>query len=381
MRTILHLITGSAALGVLGVTPAVAQDEPIEWTMQTAWTPAIYMQDTAISLAERIEEMSGGRLRIEVLPSGAIVPAFETLDATHDGVLDAAHASASYWTGKHPAFGVFSSTPGGPWGMTTADLLGWYYHEGGLELYNELYQDVLDMNVVVFPTQMSNVQPLGWFTEPIESWDDFVGLTFRAPGMPAEVFSEAGANVVTLPGGEILPAMERGVLDAAEFNDPTSDRRMGFYDLAKYYYLPGAHETAYTADIIINKDRWDELPPDLQSIVRNAAMAESFSSGLRMNIANQRDLEILREEHGVSTERSPRGVLLETLRAWDRLAEEHAAADPFFERVLEETREYAERVVGFKWLAINPVKEAEFFHYYPEQWREYREHYAWEEEE
>jgi TRAP-type mannitol/chloroaromatic compound transport system substrate-binding protein len=375
---VLGVVGAVAGLGAVLSSPAAAQDQPIRWTMQTAWTSAIFMQDTAISLAQRIEEMAGGRLEIEVLPAGAIVPAFETLDATHDGVIDAAHAGASYWTGKHPAFGLFASTPGGPWGMTTADLLGWYYHDGGLELYHELFQDVLGMNVIVFPTQMSNVQPLGWFTTPIESWDDFLGLTFRAPGMPAEVFAEAGANVVTLPGGDILPAMERGVLDAAEFNDPTSDRRMGFYDLAQYYYLPGAHETAYTVDIIINKDRWDELTPDLQAIIRNAAMAEALSSGLKMNIDNERDLNALREEHGVNTLRSPPGVLFETLRAWDRLADNYASQNEFFARVLEETRQYAERVVPFQWLVNYPAKQAEFVHYYPELWDEYREHFDWE---
>jgi TRAP-type mannitol/chloroaromatic compound transport system substrate-binding protein len=372
--------TAGAVAGLATVlsSPAAAQ-ETIRWTMQTAWTPAIYMHDTALSLVERIEEMAGGRLEIEVLPAGAIVPAFESLDATHDGVIDAAHAGASYWTGKHPAFGVFSSTPGGPWGMTTADLLGWYYHGGGLELYQELYQDILGLNVVVFPTQMSNTQPLGWFTQPIESWDDFLGLTFRAPGMPAEVFSEAGANVVTLPGGEILPAMERGVLDAAEFNDPTSDRRMGFFDLAPYYYFPGAHESAYTIDIIINGDRWNELTPDLQAIIRNAAMAEALSSGVRMNLANAKDLTALREEHGVNTERTPPRILFETLNAWDRLADNYAAQNEFFARVLEATREYAESVVPFNWLVNYPAKQAEFVHYYPELWEEYRDHFNWDE--
>jgi TRAP-type mannitol/chloroaromatic compound transport system substrate-binding protein len=371
-------VVAAAGLGVQLAAPAAAQDEPIRWTMQTAWTPAIYMQSTAESLARRIEAMAGGRLLIEVVPAGAIVPAFETLDATHDGVLDAAHAAASYWTGKHPAFGVFSSTPGGPWGMDTQDLLGWFYHEGGLERYNQLFQDELGMDVVVFPTQMSNVQPLGWFRQPVESWEDFLGITFRAPGMPAEVFSEAGASVVTLPGGEIVPAMERGMLDAAEFNDPTSDRQMGFYDIAPYYYFPGTHESAYFADLMINMDRWNELPDDLKAIIENAAMAEALHSGTRMNIENQRDLAALESEHGVNTLRSPPRILIETLRGWDRLAARYAAENEFFALVLEETREYAERVVGFRWLMNYPAKQAEFVHYYPELWQEYRDHFDWD---
>ena len=190
-----------------------------------------------------MEKVSGGRLKIEHLPAGAIVGAFEVLDATNRGVIDGGHTAAAYWVGKHFAAGLLCCPPGGPFGMDHHDFLGWMYEGGGLELYQEFYQEVLNMQVVAFPILPIGPQALGWFKDVIRSWDDFKGMKYRIPGVAAEVFKAAGVSVVTLPGAEILPAAERGVIDAAEWVGGLEDLRLGFHNVWKIHYTPSMHET------------------------------------------------------------------------------------------------------------------------------------------
>ena len=361
------------AVGVLGIATAVvfagfgfidfecayaAKAKRFKWKLQSCWTAGDFHQTNPTTLAKTIEEMSSGRLKIDVMAAGAIVPSFEVLDAVHIGILDAGNSWPGYWMGKHPAATLFSSMAGGPFGLNSEDFLGWIYRGGGLELYNELLQKQLKMNVVAFPTSGEAPEPQGWFPKPIKSVKDFKGLKFRAAGMSAEVFREMGLSVVTLPGGEIVPGLERGVIDSAEFSDPSSDMRMGFQDVRKYYHMPGMHQPTGFLELLINKKKWDQLPPDLKAIVKYGVMATGFQFDLSMLDKNSDDLKVLVNKHRVTVVETPREVLREILKAWDKVASKHAKADPFFHQVLESQKKWAEKVVPYRSVAHPPYELA-----------------------
>jgi TRAP-type mannitol/chloroaromatic compound transport system substrate-binding protein len=342
----------------------------IVWQLQSSWTAGDFHQLNAKGFANKVNEMAGGRFKIKVMAAGAIVPAFELLDAVHKGILDAANVWPGYWTGKHPAATLFGSIPGGPFGMNSEDFLGWLYFGGGIELYNELLQKELKMDVVAFPCYGETPEPQGWFPKPIKSLEDFKGLKFRAAGMSAEVFKEMGMSVVTIPGGEIVPALERGVIDAAEYGDPSSDMSLGFHDVRKYYHLPGMHQPTGMMEILINKKRWDELPDDLKAMVRYACMAEAMEFVIQMLDQNSKDAQKLITEHGVTIVQTPREILIEVLKGWDKVAAKHVAENPFFAKVYASQKKWAERIVPYRrvahpdydiaadyyWGEINPYK-------------------------
>lgn len=344
--------------------------KPIEWTIQSTWPAVDFHQVNPKGLVEKIEQMSGGRLKIKLLPAGAIVPPFEVLDAVQKGVLDGAHAWPGYWTGKHPAASLFSSASGGPFGMNSEDFLGWLYLGGGLEMYNELLQKELKLNVVAFATFGETPEPQGWYDRPIESLADFKGLKFRAAGLAAEVFKEMGMSVVTVPGGEILPALERGVIDAAEYSDPSADMALGFYQIRKFYHMPGVHQPTGMMELLIGKKKWEQLPDDLKAIIKWASMAESLHYTLKMLNRNSQDLGTLVTKHGVQVVETPKEILIEVLKAWDKVAARKVEENPFFAKVYESQRGWAKQVVSYRrcchpdygvaadyyWGEINPYK-------------------------
>ena len=327
-------------------TPASAK--MIVWKLQSAWAAGNFHQKNPENFAAKVNEMAKGRLKIDVMAVGAIVPAFEILEAVHKGILDAGHVWPGYWLGKHPAATLFASIPCGPYGMNSEDFLGWMHLGGGLELYNELLQKELKLNVISIPTYGENPEPQGWFPKPIRSVKDFKGLKFRAAGMSAEVFKAMGMSVVTLPGGEIVPALERGVIDAGEFSDPSSDMSMGFQDVRKYYHLPGIHQPTGIMEALINKKRWDELPDDIKAMIKTAAMAESLEFALRMLDQNSKDLKTLIDKHGVIVVETPRDLMLEVCKGWDKVAQKYVGENPFFAKVYASQKKWAERVVPYR---------------------------------
>jgi TRAP-type mannitol/chloroaromatic compound transport system substrate-binding protein len=338
---------------VLGFVAALLVGGPAEagtfnWKMQSTWTAGDFHQNDPKGVVERIEAMSGGRLKINLQAAGAIVPAFEVLDAVHKGVLDVGHGWPGYWYGKHPAATLFGSVPGGPFGMNAEDWLGWMYLGGGNALYNELMQKELKMNVVVFPTYGETPEPLGWFKGPVKDLKAFKGLKFRAGGMSAEVFKAMGMSVVTLPGGEIVPALERGVIDAAEYSDPSSDMSVGFPDVRKFYHLPSVHQPTGMMELIIAKKNWDALPADLKSIVENACQAMALHFTLMMIDQNSKDLKTLVEKRGVTIIETPREIMQEILVAWDKVAEKYVKENPFFAKVYASQKQWAERIVPYR---------------------------------
>ncbi len=349
------VVAMGAALSLIAVdNPALAQSKTFTWKIQSTWPAADFHQTNPAGAKEKIEAMSGGRLKLDLMPAGAVVPAFELLGAVSKGILDAGHAWPGYWTGKHPAATLFSSVAGRPYGMSTEDFLGWVYEGGGLELYNELLQKELNFDVVVFPTFGEAPEPQGWYEKPIKNLADFKGLKFRAAGMSAEVFKAMGMSVVTLPGGDIAPALERGVIDAAEYSDPSSDMAMGFQDLRKYYHLPGVHQPTGFMELIINKKKWDELSDDLKAIVKYACMAEALHFTIRMLDRNSQDLAKLVNEHGVTVVQTPRDILQEVLKGWDKVADEFSKKNAFFAKVLESQKNWAKRVVPYRSVAHPP---------------------------
>lgn len=325
-----------------------ARAQTITWKMQSTWPAGMFFHENAVELAKRIGELSGGRLKIDVSPAGAIVPAFEVLNAVHKGALDGGFGWSAFWIGKQPTANLFSSVAGGPFGMDNVDYAGWLYYGGGLELYRELFLGVLKMNVMVFPSEIVASEPIGWFKKPIRSVEELKGLKFRAAGLTAEIYRELGMSVITVPAGEIVPALQRGVIDGAEFADPTTDKELGFYDVTKFYHAPGMHRHTGTLELAINKDRWDKLPADLKAIVDTANRENLFISWLDLTSRNIRDLELLKTKYGVTLVETPKEILIEILKAWDKVAARYVAKDPFFAKVYASQKEFARKMVSFR---------------------------------
>ena len=222
--------------------PGARAQAPVVLKIQASWPASLTIFEHLKFVAERVDKLSGGSLKIEPLPAGTIVPAFEVLDATSKKVIDGAHTVAYYWVGKNKTAVLFTGGPGGTFGMDFVDVLGWMYEGGGLELYQQFYKDVLKLNVVPLPAFPSGPQALGWFKWPIKNLADFKGMKCRQTGINAEIYTEMGMRTVNLPGGEILPAAERGVIDCAEWVGGVEDLWLGFHTVWKYHYTPGMHE-------------------------------------------------------------------------------------------------------------------------------------------
>ena len=205
------------------------------------------------------------------MPAGQVVPAFEVLDATHKKVIDGAHSWAGYWTGKNKASILFTGGPGGTFGMDMIDVMGWLHNGGGLELYQEFYRDQLKLNVVVFPILPSGPQAFGWFNKPIEKIADMKGMKCRQTGIAGEIWQALGFTVVNMPGGEIIPSAQRGVIDCAEWVGGVEDMRLGFHNVWKYHYSPGVHENVTIGEVVFNADVWNSLKPQEQEWIKSAA--------------------------------------------------------------------------------------------------------------
>lgn len=327
-------------------SPAQAQEYTLK--IQASWPSGLMAYENLEMLAETVEKISAGRLKIEHLPAGAIVGAFEVLDATNRGVIDGGHTAAAYWVGKHFAAGLLCCPPGGPFGMDHHDFLGWMYEGGGLELYQEFYQKELNMQVVAFPILPIGPQALGWFKDVIRSWDDFKGMKYRIPGVAAEVFKAAGVSVVTLPGAEILPAAERGVIDAAEWVGGLEDLRLGFHNVWKIHYTPSMHEPAPMGELLINKEVWDGLPEDLQALLHVAVRDTAARWFVWFHRRNAEAYLELTQKHGVQVYKTPDDIILTLLESWDKIAAAEAEKDPFFKKVLESQRKYASLIVPYR---------------------------------
>lgn len=357
------ILLGVALVATLVMpTSALAQKK---LKLQATWPASLTLYEQFKFFAERVEKLSGGSLIIETLPAGAVVPAFEVLDATSKKVIDGAHSWAGYWPGKHKAAILFTGGPGGTFGMDFIDAMGWMYHGGGLELYQEFYRDILKLNVVVFPILPAGPQAFGWFKRPIKDLKDFKGMKCRETGMAAEVFTRMGMRVVNMPGGEIIPSAERGVIDCAEWVGGVEDLRLGFQNVWKYHYTPGMHENVTIGELIINGDVWKGLSAQHQEIIRSAANESFLVWWAKWQKQNAEALKELQEKYKVNILHTPPEILYEFLKAWDEIAAETAAKDPFFKKVLESQRAYAGLVVPAKRFMF-PAYEFAANYYWPQ---------------
>lgn len=351
---------GAAAATIFGA-PAVHAQSPIVIRMQTSWPSGDIWMDFAREYVERVHQMSGGRLEIDLLPAGAVVQAFQVLDGVNDGVLDAAHTVPVYWYGKHKGASLFGTGP--VFGGDANTMLAWFYQGGGKEFYRELTQDILGLNVYGFYGFPMPAQPFGWHKEPVTTVEQIQGLKYRTVGLAADLMQEMGMAVSQLPGGEIVPAMERGVIDAFEFNNPSSDMRFGAQDVAKNYILSSYHQASESFEFLFNKDFFDDLDEDLQAILQYGVEAASTSNTALALDQYSADLQTLQDEHGVTVHRTSQEILDAQLEAWDVLIDE-LEQDDFMKRCMDSQREWVERVVFYE-LMNKPDLALAYEHFFP----------------
>lgn len=334
---------GGAAAAVLA-TPGVSRAQTVTWRFQSTWPARDIFHEFANDYVTRVNAMSGGRLRMELLPAGAVVGAFQLIDAVSAGTLDGGHGVSAYWFGKNKAFSLFGTPPA--WFYDANSYLAWFYYGGGEALYNELIGQVLRVNVVGFQTGPMPTQPLGWFKNPITSVDQIRGLKYRTVGLATDLFNAMGAAVTALPGGEIVPALERGVIDGAEFNNPSSDRVLGFPDVAKNYMIQSYHQNTETFEVLFNKAKYDALPAELKAIIRHSAEAASADMSWKQQLRYPNDLQAMAATQGVNVQVTPRAVLDAQLRAWDGVIR-NLESDAFFKKVTDSQRDWCRRVSAF----------------------------------
>lgn len=352
---------GTAAAASTLAAPAVLAQAPIVMKMQTSWSAADIWMDFAKEYTDRVENMSGGRIKVDLLPAGAVVAAFQVMDAVNDGVLDAAHSVPVYWYGKHKGASLFGTGP--VFGGSATTMLSWFYAGGGAEFYRELTQEILGLNVIGYMGFPMFAQPFGWFKGEVNTVADLQGFKYRTVGLAADLMQILGMSVAQLPGGEIVPAMERGVIDAFEFNNPSSDSRFGAQDVAKNYYLSSYHQASESFEFLFNKDFVEDLDPDLQAILRHTVEAASTSNTARAMDNYSADLVKLQTESGVTVRRTSKEILDAQIKAWDVLIAQ-LEEDAYMKRVLDSQRAWVERVSYYE-LMNAPDYGLAYEHYFP----------------
>ena len=364
-RNALVLAVLATGLG-FAETASSQQPAPRTLKMQSTWPASSTLQENFKFFAERVDKLTSGQLKVETMAGGQVVPPFEVLDATHKKVLDGAHAVSYYWIGKHKATTLFASTPAGPFGMDHMDFLGWVYEGGGLEMYWDMYQKEMKLNVVAFPILPSSPQAFGWFKRPIKNLADFKGMKCRQTGIVAEIFQKMGMQTVNMPGGEIVPSAQRGVIDCAEWVGGIEDLRLGLPQVFKYHYVPGMHEPSVFGELLINNDVWTSLPAQQQEAIRSATIETIVRWSIRWQKQNADAMEEMRTKYGTVILRTPPDILIAFLKAWDEMAKEESAKNPFFKKVLDSQREYASKVVPAKRFLYPPYSFAANY-YWPEK--------------
>jgi TRAP-type mannitol/chloroaromatic compound transport system substrate-binding protein len=355
----------TAVAAALGFAASASAQQARTLKMQSTWPASLTLQDNFKFFGERVDKLTSGQLKIETLAAGQVVPAFEVLDASHKKVIDGAHAVSYYWVGKNKAATLFSATPAGPFGMDHMDYMGWMYEGGGLDMWWEFYQKELKLNLVAFPILPSSPQAFGWFKRPIKNLADFKGMKCRQTGIVAEIFQRMGMQTVNMPGGEIVPAAQRGVIDCAEWVGGVEDLRLGLPQVWKYHYVPGMHEPSVIGELMINSEVWGSLPAQNQEAIRSATTETFVRWWVKWQKQNADAIEEMRTKHGVQILRTPPDVLIAFLKTWDVMAKEESAKNPFFKKVYESQRAYAGKVVPAKRF-MNPPYSFAANYYWPE---------------
>lgn len=344
------LAAGTAVAGTVAM-PNVSRAQTVKMKFQSTWPQKDIFHEFAADFTKKINQMAGGRLELELLAAGAVVPAFQLLDAVHSGILDGGHGVSAYWFGKNKAFSLFGTGPA--LGLDANQILGWMKYGGGQALYDELVGSILKLNVKGYQYGPMPTQPLGWFKKEVTGPDDLKNIKYRTVGLSADMFKGLGTNVTILPGGEIVPAIEKGLIDGAEFNNPSSDLVLGFPDVAKIYMVQSYHQPNECFEILFNKGKYDGLPKELQSLVDAAVEAASADMSWKAMDRYSADLEKIKGA-GVKVVKTPDSVLKAQLASWDKVVEAQSA-DAFFKKVLDSQKAWAKRVVGFNQeYSVNP---------------------------
>ncbi len=348
---------GAATLGF----PMIAKAQgPISMRWQSTWPQKDIFHEYALDYAKKVNDMTGGELKIEVLPAGAVVPAFGLLDAVSKGTLDGGHGVLVYHYGKQQALALWGSSPA--FGMDANMLLAWHKYGGGKELLQKIYTSI-GANVVSFPYGPMPTQPLGWYKKPVTKPDDFKGLKFRTVGISIDLFTGMGAAVNALPGSEIVPAMDRGLIEAAEFNNASSDRTLGFPDVSKTCMLQSYHQSAEQFEILFNKTKFDALPDKMKAIIANAVEAASADMSWKAIDRYSKDYGELQTKDKVKFFRTPDSVLKKQLEVFDTVEAKKSAENPLFKEIVESQRKFAERAV--KWdLDTNVPRRMAYNHHF-----------------
>jgi TRAP-type mannitol/chloroaromatic compound transport system substrate-binding protein len=334
-----NMLKGAAVAAGAMTAPMISRAQTVSMRFQSTWPAKDIFHEYANDFASKVNNMASGRLKIEVLPSGSVVPAFQLLDAVNKGTLDGGHGVLAYHYGKSSALALWGSGPA--FGMDPNMVLAWHQYGGGKQLLEEIYKS-LNIDVASYVYGPMPTQPLGWFKKPIAKVADLKGLKFRTVGLAVDIFTELGVAVNPLPGGEIVPALDRGLIDAAEFNNATSDRILGFPDVVKNCMLQSFHQSGEQFEILFNKGKVDALPAELKSIIEYAVQASSAEMSWKAIDRNSKDYADLKKQ-GIKFYKTPDAILKAQLDAWDKVVEKKSAENPFFKKVMESQRAFAAR--------------------------------------
>ena len=359
-RNFLKAATGVAgSVAALGF-PMIAKGQtgPVSMRWQSTWPSKDIFHEFALDYAKKVNDMTGGDLKIEVLPAGAVVPAFGLIDAVSKGTLDGGHGVLVYHYGKQNALALWGSGPA--FGMDGNTLLSWHRYGGGKELLTKLYAS-LNLNVVSFPYGPHPTQPLGWFKKPITKVDDFKGMKYRTVGISIDLFQGMGAAVNALPGAEIVPAMDRGLLDAAEFNNASSDRLLGFPDVSKVCMLQSFHQNAEQFEITINKTKYDALPEKMRAIIAYSVDAANADMMWKAIDRYSTDYIELQTKDHVKFYKTPDSILQKQLEVFDDVMAKRKD-NALFVEIIESQKKFAERAV--RWDLDTYVSRRMAYNYY-----------------
>jgi TRAP-type mannitol/chloroaromatic compound transport system substrate-binding protein len=354
------LAAGATGVAAVAAPNVVKAQGAINMRWQSTWPTKDIFHEYALDFAKKVNDMTGGDLKIEVLPAGAVVPAFQLLDAVSKGVLDGGHGVLVYHYGKQNALALWGSGPA--YAMDANMLLAWHKYGGGKQILEKIFAGI-GANVVSFPYAPMPTQPLGWYKKPITKPDDFKGLKFRTVGISIDVFQGMGAAVTALPGGEIVAAMDRGLIDAAEFNNATSDRLLGFADVSKVCMLQSYHQNAEQLEISFNKTKFDALPAKMKAIIENAVEAASQDMSWKAIDRYSKDYIELQTKDNVKFYKTPDSVLQAQLNIYDEVAKKKAGENPIFKEVIESQLAFAQRATRWELDTVVPRKMA-FDHYF-----------------
>lgn len=340
-----RFIAGAAGGALAGFPMIAAAQQPLVLRLHGAWSAKDIFHEYALDFAKKINDMAGGRLRVDMLPAGAVVKPQDLQDAVHRGVIDGSHAVSAFWHDRNHAFSLFGAAPA--MGADANSFLAWMRYGGGMDLYTEMVHRQLNLNVVPFFTGPMPAQPLGWFRKPVKSPDDLKGLRIRSSGLAAELLREMGAVPVALADQDAAAAMKRGEIDAAELNNPSSDRGLGMPEASKTCMLRSYHQTGEVFEVLINRTKFMALPAELQAMVRHAADAASADMSWKALQRYPEDYAAMRDRQGVQFQRTPASVLRAQLKAWENVIRRTAGTNPFFEKIWKSQLAWVRRTAGW----------------------------------